>query len=221
MGSESTTRSLSLSLSLYLSVVRVHAHTFTVFLPLSRSREKKERTKRRKRERRRTEAGEGETGSRGEGEVWESLHASRSTSARVITRSEGERASTVSRVHALFVHGYACSPPRGGCTYTRRLDTAKAPSVRTEFPRENARARAHNASRNERVRASYFYIYATHTQPARRALRKSPRATAKGGSKVDLFFFAEWGKPEVYRHTRFNNDNLWTYFVISLNSVRV
>lgn len=192
MGSESTTRSLFLSLARYLSVY-VFVHTPFTFFPLFLAHARKRNEEMEKGEEKDTGGDEDGEGSRREGEVWESLHASGSTSARVITRSEGERASTVSRVHALFGARIRVLSPAGRCMYT-----AVRYGESTEFPRQNARARAHNASRNERVRASYFYIR-RHTQQT--ALRKSLWATAKGDSKVDFFFFLP---SEV--NSRYNGD---------------
>lgn len=68
--------------------------------------------------------------------------------------------------------------------WTRRKHQACAPSF---LVKTRVHARIMRPGMSAYVRP--IFIYTTHTQPARRALRKSPRATAKGGSKVDLFFF--------------------------------
>lgn len=139
MGSESTTRPLSLSLARSICpCMRLH-HTFTVssLLSLSRSlpvRRRKNATGRRKREKERTGRGL-EKGL--EEKVWESLHASGSTSARVITRSEGERAPSHACTH------FSCADTRDSAPRVVRAGIRRGTGVRgPRAARRNARARA-------------------------------------------------------------------------------
>lgn len=184
MGSESTTRPLSLSLALCVHVCVYTTPSRSLLSSLfsfsSREEEEEEEKRgggRRKREKERT-GGVGtrvETGL--EEKVWESLHASGSTNARVITRSEGER-GTVSRVHALFVRRHAWLSPSRTRAVRREGIRKKGTGVRgSSEPLVETRVDAwrNPRSRYERERASYFYMYGVHRTRDLRVAKISAR----------------------------------------------
>lgn len=172
MGSESTTRPLSLSLFLSLvrsicPCVRLH-HTFTVsssLLSLSRSlpaTRRKNAAGKRKREKERMGGRPGRGLEKGlQEKVWESLHASGSTSARVITRSEGERAPSHACTH------FSCADTRGSAprvSYAPILE-GEARSCAAREPLVETRVYARRNPRRVPVRArtSILFLYVRRT----------------------------------------------------------